>query len=170
MRFQPEYGHEAVATEVTEIKAKRGRDLSNISERIFEDDAFNAELAEIIEETKEGTQGTWGDKWEAIKVALRDRCLEKTSGVRSRPRVPPVATTLPGHRGAAGSIRQHYVQRRFTNLEGHVAEKTRKKFEAVVHIELDGKYTLTNALKRAVAAARHESERRREATAQTHAG
>ena len=41
----------------------------------------------------------------------------------------------------ARSIRQHYVQRRFTNLEGHVAEKTRKKFEAVVQIELDGKYT-----------------------------
>ena len=70
----------------------------------------------------------------------------------------------------ARSIRQHYVQRRFTNLEGHVAEKTRKKFEAAVHIELDGKYTLTNALKRAVAAARRESERVRETAAQNRAG
>ena len=70
----------------------------------------------------------------------------------------------------ARSIRQHYVQRRFTNLEGHVTEKTRKKFEAVVHIELDGKYTLTNALKRAVAAARRESERVRETAAQNRAG
>ena len=85
-----------------------------------------------------------------------------------------MSTTLERFQDAvvryARSIRQHYVQRRFTNLEGHVAEETRKKFAAVVHIDPEGKYTLTNALKQAVAAARRESERVRSAAAQTQAG
>ena len=104
-------------------------------------------------------------------AALTD-IKEKGKGTFVREHV--MCTTLERFQDAvvryARSIRQHYVQRRFTNLEGHVAEKTRRQFEAVVHIELDGKYSLTNALKRAVAAARRESERVREAAAQNRAG
>jgi hypothetical protein len=79
------FGHTMQQIRVTTIQQERGRDLRSISEAIFDDPTFNAELARLIEVQSRGTKpGEWGQKWEAIKQTVRERCLEKTTQRRQQ--------------------------------------------------------------------------------------
>ena len=81
------YGHDMLQARAKIVRPERGRDLRSISEAIFDDPAFNGELAELIKSTiaeADPSSNGWGPAWEAVKVAARDECLEQTKRQREK--------------------------------------------------------------------------------------
>ena len=64
------------------VKPKRGTDIPRISESIFEDPTFVAELHHTILDARlhlnRAKPDGWRNGWEQLKIELKDMCLKKT--------------------------------------------------------------------------------------------
>ena len=81
------YGHSMIQVTAEIIRPKRGQDLRNISEAIFDDATFNSKLAALIGKTQwEARQAgdSWRSTWEKVKTAVRDECLKRTGEQRKK--------------------------------------------------------------------------------------
>ena len=85
LRFRRTYGHDMIQADLAPIRDAKGADLQTVNERIYDDLAFNNQLAKDIIRTRDTQRagGTdWRGTWEAIKSHIMKASLEQTLKIK----------------------------------------------------------------------------------------